>query len=161
MNETIAERAGHVWIHFRHHVIRRFDRGFHHVHRNAETAKAVRVRRADLHQRNVQVDFLLSEQGGHVAEEDRRVIGHAFVDRLARVRSHKKCVVSEVVQQFAPGVGSISKGQDVNDLDIVHFGAARCQGGDQLLRRRATGADEDAHSAAQMFEGLLRCRPAR
>jgi hypothetical protein len=66
-----------------------------------------------------------------------------------------------MLQQFAFGVRGVGEGQNVNDFDIEHFRAKRGQGRNQFLGRRAAGADEHTHAAAQLSERFFRWRPAR
>jgi len=101
------------------------------------------------------MDSLLPEQRRHIAEKDRRVVGETFINGIADVWADEESIVSEVFETFARSVRRRTECQNVDNLNVVHLSAPSSQCFDQCLWRRAAGADEDAHSVAQMFQRFL------
>ncbi len=130
--------------------------GLYDIYRHTQAALAVGIRRADLHQGDIEVQAFLIKQLRHFTEKDGCVIRDGGVDGIPHVRADEKSVMAEMLEQLTPGVRRFAVREDVKDLDVVNVRSARGQSSDELLRDGTARADENAHAAAQDGQGVLR-----
>ena len=119
VDEAVAAGYRHLRIDLRDHLARRVASRGDDVHRDAERAVAVLIRRADHHQRGVQRQDVVGEQAGDLGQETGGVIGIALVHRLPAGRTEKQRVDLEQVAVLLSCPDVFTHGQDVHYLDVV------------------------------------------
>src|ERR1019366_7103158 len=145
MNKTVSEGARHLIIDLRNHVASTFRGCERRVHTDTEAAEAVRVRRREFQQGNIDRHGAALEKFFNFTQVDRRVVGPAFVDGLAHIAADKHCVMPEVPCHLWSHIRGRSHGHHVNDFHVLHKGTAAHQRLYQSLRFGATRLKVDTH----------------
>jgi hypothetical protein len=117
VHEAVAVRARHARVDLRDHHVRRVDRRARDVDRDAERAVAVLVGRRHVHQRHVERQHLLPEEGRHLAEEGRHVVGIAAFDRVAHVGTDEQRVHVEALGHAGLHARVLAFGVQVHEFD--------------------------------------------
>jgi hypothetical protein len=84
-NPAISPRPGHRWVDLGDDRAGRKNRGLRHVDRNPQAARAVRIRRRDLHQRYVERHPAASHQPRYVGKRQRQVLHQAGIEQCLDV----------------------------------------------------------------------------
>ena len=151
VDETIAQRPRHFRIDLRDDQRGVFGGALHDVHRHAEAAHAVLIRRRDMNEGHVQRELPGIEQTRDVRQVNGRVIAQPFLDDVAHVFGDEKAVHAEVLRQFAVRVGRIAEREQVDNFRVRQFGGALAQRADQFERLACAGADENALAGPDFF----------
>ena len=154
MDESVTERAGHLRVDLGDDMTGRISRRLGYVHRHAEAAEAVLIRRCDVNQGDIERDAAGAEQLRNLREENRCVVGAAFPDRRADVGADEERVGTVAAGEFLLGIGRDAQGQQVSDFDIFYRAVGKRL--HQLLGRAAGRADEQPVARlqdAQRFVG--------
>ena len=161
-DKALAMNSRHLRIDQRDDVARMIYRRARHVHRWPQRAVAMRIRRGDLEEGDIERQAVLGgEERGNVGEEDGGVAGAPAVHRSAGVRADEERAQAKVSLPALIGIGGWPVGVQVRDLDIMQRLAARDQ---RLKERRGRGAgalDEDAISRLHGGDRLFKRTPDR
>ena len=155
VDEGVAVNARHVAIDLRHDRLRRLDSGHDDVRRDPEAAVAERVGGAEHHEHHVQRQLVREEEPGDLAQEDGCVVGPAVLDGLPHVGADEERVVTEGALVDRVHVGGNPEGEQMDELHVRHHAGALDQRPEQLLRRGAAGAYQDALARADHLDRLL------
>jgi len=149
----------HVRVDLRDDQRRGLHRRLDDVHADAQAHVAVHVRRRHLNERHVDFHHAFAEQIGHVGQKDRRVIGHARVDRVAGIVADEKGVVPEVGLETNVGVGRHAHRPHVKNFGVEQRFRVGLnvidQQLDQALRLAAGRPDEDARATVDLGKDPL------
>ncbi len=154
MQERVSHRARHAFVHFRHHDARPPRRRQRAIRAHAQADEAVLVRRAHLHERDVNRQLAL-EKPFNLAQTDRRVIATALRHRFANVAAQKQAVVPEVAGVFRPQVGQRAQCQHLAHFDVPQLGCASHQRFQQHDRDAAPLLHPDPIARVNQFDRAL------
>jgi hypothetical protein len=108
-NPAVAGPARHRGVHLGDHGARGQGCGLGHVDRYPQAAGAVRIRRRDLNQRDVERDLPVLEELGDVGERERQVLHSTRLAQLADIAPHVEDAVAIV------GAGRITGADTVGE----------------------------------------------
>ena len=151
VDEAVAVSARHVVIHLGDDVARDLNGGDGRLDRDAERAVAVAIGRGDVDEGDVHRHHAAAEHGGDFAEENRHVVGAAFVDGPAHVAADKEAVHAEALGHFGLGVRGRTFGVQLDNLHSPQLTVARGHRLDQFGRRGCHAVQIDSVVA---FDGL-------
>src|SRR6185369_11816707 len=95
-----------------------------------------------------------TEETRHIREEDRDVVGPAFVHRRPGVRADEQGPVAEVARHGRREMGTRTLAVKVDDADVVQVGGALHERVEQDLWGRGGAVDIDLITAADAGDGL-------
>ena len=151
---TIPERPRHVRVHLRDDERGIFGGALHNIHRHAQAAHAVRVRRRDVDEGHVERELAGVKQARDVRQVDGRVVAQAFLDDVAHVLGDEEAVHAEVLRQFLVRIRRVAESEQMDNFGVRQFGGAFAEGADQFQRLAGAGADEHALAGPDFFYRL-------
>jgi hypothetical protein len=113
-----------------------------HVHGGPEAARAVRVGRSDLHQRDVERHPAASDQPGHVGERQWQVLDGAGVEQGLDVTADVEHAVPVVGRRRFADADPV--GEEMHQLDALRRPVELLERLNEGSRRRARAPDEDS-----------------
>ena len=148
VEEAVAVGPRHVPVYLGDDQLGGFNRSLGDVHRDAQAAVAIVVRRADADERDIDREAVRPEEIGHLRKEDRRVVRAGLVHGVAHAVADEERVGAEITGILGLGVRSDAERQDVDDLGVGQVVAIGRHRPHQLLRLAAGRPDEHAVAGA-------------
>ena len=143
MDEGVAQRSGHVGVHFGNDDFCRLGRSLRHTHFDTERAEPVLVGRTDMDQGNIEGKASILEENGNLRQETWCEVCAPLIDSQPDIVADKEGVDAEVSGHLRRDVVGISHGQDLHDLDVRELRGPLHKGGHDLLGYRAVAGQED------------------
>ncbi len=158
-HERLTQVARHLSVHLRDHVScrgsgREGDVDVD-VDGDSQRTEAVRVRRRNLKQGDVDGQNAVFEQRWNVREEDRREVGAAGLHGLAHIGTDEERIVADVAFQLRRDVWRGAVQMERDGFDVVQLAGAPRQALEQRRRRGGAAVNVDARTALQRREGFV------
>ena len=145
MDETVAQRAGHLAVYLGDDGRGCFGCRLGRADLDTKAAETVFIRRREGNQRGIQRQrATLAEKTGNLTQKNRCEISPAFIDSLAHVATDEEGIGAKRLAKFSAGIRRFRESQDMDKFDVAQFGRPSGQRFRQLHRYACAAAEIDA-----------------